>query len=103
VIVTTGGRRQTPQSFENDVIKAIRRLRPGDVASYGEIAEEAGYPRAARAVGAVLSRSEGLPWWRIVRADGRLVAPHQKEQGRLLRREGISVVNGRIVRPPPTR
>lgn len=87
-------------SFEGAVIAAIRNLEPGEVASYGEIAEEAGFRGAARAVGGVLSRSEGLPWWRVVRADGRLVAPKEREQARLLRREGVEVVGGRVVRAP---
>lgn len=85
-------------SFETAVIRAIRALKPGEVASYGEIAEEAGFPRAARAVGGVLSRSDGLPWWRVVRADGRLVAPKEREQARLLSKEGVSVVGGRVAR-----
>jgi methylated-DNA-protein-cysteine methyltransferase related protein len=83
-------------SFEEAVIATIRRLRPGEVASYGEIAEEAGFKGAARAVGAVLSRSTGLPWWRVVRADGRLVSPKEDEQARLLSQEGVTVVNGRV-------
>jgi methylated-DNA-protein-cysteine methyltransferase-like protein len=83
-------------SFEDAVIAAIRRLRPGEVASYGEIAEEAGFKGAARAVGAVLSRSTGLPWWRVVRADGRLVSPKEDEQARLLSKEGVTVVDGRV-------
>lgn len=74
----------------------MRGLRPGEVASYGEIAEEAGHPGAARAVGNLLSRSEGLPWWRIVRANGRLVSPKEKDQARLLEREGVSVIDGRV-------
>jgi methylated-DNA-protein-cysteine methyltransferase-like protein len=89
-------------TFEDSVIRVIRALGPGDVASYGEIAEEAGFPRAARAVGAVLRRSEGLPWWRIVRADGRLVAPNEREQARLLEKEGVMVVAGRVVGPRAT-
>lgn len=83
--------------FESDVVAVIRGLRRGEVASYGEIAEEAGYPRAARGVGTILARTSGLPWWRVVRSDGRLVAPHQQEQARLLRREGVNVVGGRVV------
>jgi methylated-DNA-protein-cysteine methyltransferase-like protein len=88
-----------PAPFEEAVIRAIRALGPGDVASYGEIAEEAGFPRAARTVGAVLKRSEGLPWWRVVRADGRLVSPKEREQARLLEKEGVTVVAGRVVGP----
>lgn len=84
-------------SFEEDVIRTIRKLRRGEVASYGEIAEEAGHKGAARAVGSVLNRASGLPWWRIVRSDGRLVAPNEREQARLLKREGVEVVNYRVV------
>ncbi len=88
-------------SFEKAVVETIMRLGPGEIASYGEIAEEAGFPRAARAVGAVLSRTEGLPWWRVVRADGRLVSPHQREQSRRLRKEGVSVLRGRVASARP--
>lgn len=88
-------------TFEKAVIETIMRLGPGEIASYGEIAEEAGFPRAARAVGAVLSRTEGLPWWRVVRADGRLVSPHEREQSRRLRKEGVSVLRGRVASARP--
>jgi methylated-DNA-protein-cysteine methyltransferase-like protein len=80
--------------FEERVRAVILRLRAGEVATYGEIAEEAGYPGAARAVGGVLARSEGLPWWRIVTASGRLVPGHEAEQARRLRAEG-AMVGGR--------
>jgi methylated-DNA-protein-cysteine methyltransferase-like protein len=84
-------------SFEDAVIKTIKGLRRGAVASYGEIAQEAGFPGAARAVGNILSRSEGLPWWRVVRADGRLVARHGEEQRARLEKEGVRVVAGKVV------
>ena len=71
-------------------------MRPGEVASYGEIAQEAGFPGAARAVGNILARTEGLPWWRVVRADGRLMAAHVREQHRRLTNEGVRVVDGRV-------
>ena len=89
--------RANDRPFEEEVIRAIKRLRPGQLASYGEIAEEAGFPGAARAVGGVLSRSEGLPWWRVIRADGSLVSPHEKEQARLLKKEGVRIEGGRVV------
>jgi methylated-DNA-protein-cysteine methyltransferase-like protein len=82
--------------FERRVRQVIERLRTGEVATYGEVAEEAGYPRAARAVGNVLARSEGLPWWRVVTASGRLVPGHEAEQARRLRDEGFTVDKGRI-------
>ncbi|MEA2498475.1 MAG: methylated-DNA-protein-cysteine methyltransferase related protein [Actinomycetota bacterium] len=83
--------------FETRVKKVLGRLQPGEIATYGEIAEEAGYPRAARAVGTLLANdSEGLPWWRVVRADGSLAARHRDEQVRLLRSEGVRVVSNRV-------
>ena len=83
-------------SFEDEVVRTIKALRRGEVASYGEIAQEAGFPGAARAVGNILSRSEGLPWWRVVRSDGRLVARHGAEQRSRLEKEGVRVVNGKV-------
>jgi methylated-DNA-protein-cysteine methyltransferase-like protein len=76
--------------FERRVRTVVTGLRPGEVATYGEVAEEAGYPGAARAVGGVMSRSVGLPWWRIVTSTGRLVPGHEAEQRRRLRREGVT-------------
>ena len=72
----------------------IRDLDRGEVATYGEVARRAGYPRAARAVGNVLARTHGLPWWRVIRASGELQAG--EEQARRLRREGIRIQDGRV-------
>src|SRR3712207_4520448 len=83
-------------AFERDVVAVLRNLEPGEVATYGEVAEEAGYAGAARAVGNLLARREGLPWWRVVRADGSLLASHVEEQTRLLHREGVRVRGGRV-------
>ncbi len=82
----------------------IADLVPGEVVSYGEVARRAGRRGAARAVGAFLSEhGSDLPWWRVVRADGR-VAPHKpQEQARRLRAEGIDVVGGRVVDALPPR
>ncbi|HET9259278.1 MAG TPA: MGMT family protein [Acidimicrobiia bacterium] len=84
-------------AFEDDVISVISSLRPGDVLTYGEVAAEAGYPGAARAVGTVLRKSEGLPWWRVVGAGGRIRTPDPARQIRLLTDEGVLVVNSRVV------
>jgi len=72
--------------------EVLRSLRPGDVVTYGEVAEEAGWPGRSRAVGRVLSTSGGaFPWWRVVNAAGRLVPGHEEEQARRLAEEGIAV------------
>jgi methylated-DNA-protein-cysteine methyltransferase-like protein len=83
-------------SFPERVRRIIRDLERGEVVSYSEVARRAGYPRAARAVGNVLARSTGLPWWRVVRADGSLAASSREEQARRLRREGVRVKDGRV-------
>lgn len=74
----------------------------GQVVSYGDLAAQAGYPGAARGVGAVLAGSgpeESLCWWRVVHADGRLVPGHETEQGRLLAEEGVQIRHGRVQMP----
>ncbi len=72
-------------------------LRPGEVVTYGEVAAEAGYPGAARAVGRLLATSDGAhPWWRVVTATGRLVPGHEAEHERRLAAEGVTVVDGRV-------
>jgi methylated-DNA-protein-cysteine methyltransferase related protein len=86
-------------SFAEAVRAVVRDLPRGEVVSYGEVARRAGYPRAARAVGNVLASSIGVPWWRVVRASGELVAGSREEQARRLRREGIAVRAGRLASP----
>jgi methylated-DNA-protein-cysteine methyltransferase-like protein len=82
--------------FERRVVAVIEALRPGEVVTYGEVAEEAGYPRAGRAVGNILATFDGLPWWRVVTSAGRLVRGHERVQTQRLRREGVRVVDGRV-------
>jgi methylated-DNA-protein-cysteine methyltransferase-like protein len=84
--------------FEDAVVAVLRDLQPGEVVTYGEVAAEAGYPGAARAVGNVLRSVDGLPWWRVVNASGRLVPGHEARQAELLRAEGIRVSKGRVAR-----
>jgi methylated-DNA-protein-cysteine methyltransferase-like protein len=84
------------QPFDEAVRRVLRDLRRGEVVSYGEVARRAGYPRAARAVGNMLARHTGLPWWRVVRASGELAAGSREEQERRLRREGVVVRDGAV-------
>ena len=89
-----------PDDFTAAVARVIAATGPGEVVTYGEVATEAGFPGAARAVGAFLARSPGgLPWWRVVTASGRLVPGHEREHARLLRAEGVATRDGRVARP----
>ena len=84
--------------FERAVAGVLDALEPGDLVTYGEVAAEAGYPGAARAVGGVLRRSNGqFPWWRVIAASGKLLTGHEVEQTKRLKREGVTVRDGRIV------
>jgi methylated-DNA-protein-cysteine methyltransferase-like protein len=83
--------------FEEAVVAVISSLEPGDIVTYGEVAAEAGYPGAARAVGTLLSKTEGLPWWRVVGSGGRVRTPVEAGQIRRLADEGVLVVDGRVV------
>jgi len=78
-------------------VAVLQSLGPGDVVTYGEVAAEAGFPGAARAVGRLLATSpEDLPWWRVVTTTGRLVPGHEVEHARRLRAEGIPVTDGTV-------
>jgi alkylated DNA nucleotide flippase Atl1 len=84
--------------FEEAVARVLRALRAGDVVTYGEVADEAGYPGAARAVGRFLADcGGGYPWWRVVTSTGRLVPGHEREHVRRLRDEGVEVAPTRVV------
>ncbi len=87
------------EDFTSAVIRVLEGLEPGEVAAYGEIAAEAGYPGAARAVGNLLRTVPGLPWWRVVNAAGRLAPGSEAQQAERLRAEGVTVVKGRVKTP----
>lgn len=82
--------------FEERVAQVVRGLAAGDVVTYGEVAAEAGYPGAARAVGNALRRLDGLPWWRVVTATGRCAPGLEAEQARRLADEGVEVSGGHV-------
>jgi methylated-DNA-protein-cysteine methyltransferase-like protein len=87
--------------FELAVVAVLDALVPGDVVSYGEVAAEAGYPGAARAVGRFLADpGGGHPWWRVVTSTGRLVPGHEREHARRLRAEGVKVRGHHVVAAP---
>jgi methylated-DNA-protein-cysteine methyltransferase-like protein len=85
----------TDPGFTARVVAVIGAIEPGDVWTYGEVAEAAGRPGAARAVGRVLATvDDDLPWWRVVTASGRLVPGHEQAHARHLRAEGVAVHDG---------
>ena len=85
--------------FRERVEAVVADLQPGDVATYGEIAAQAGSPGAARAVGNVLAGSSALPWWRVISATGRLVPGMETEHAARLASEGVPVEGNRVPGP----
>lgn len=84
-------------AFEEAVLEVIGSLGRGEVVTYGEVADQAGFPGAARAVGTVLRNCEdGVPWWRVVGAGGSIRTPPRVGQADLLREEGVPVVAGKV-------
>jgi methylated-DNA-protein-cysteine methyltransferase-like protein len=78
------------------ILATVDSIPRGRVASYGQVAAEAGLPRRARLVGRVLSElpaRSGLPWHRVVNAQGALSPRGDggsvREQRRRLEREGV--------------
>ncbi len=87
----------TPE-FEDAVIDVISSIPAGQVMSYGEVADEAGFPRAARAVGTLLrTTTQTCPWWRVVGWDRRLRSPDIDRQATLLRTDGVAVIEGKAI------
>jgi O-6-methylguanine DNA methyltransferase len=82
------------------VLLVVRRIPPGRVATYGDVAELAGQPRAARAVGNIMRgcRRADVPCHRVIAAGGRLGGYGGSEalKRSLLVAEGIVVSGSRV-------
>lgn len=82
------------------MLAVVRRIPPGRVATYGEVAALAGRPRAARAVGNIMRgcRRPDVPCHRVIAAGGRLGGYGGSEilKRSLLVAEGIVVSGTRI-------
>lgn len=87
--------------YQRAVAGVVQAIPPGTVMTYGEVAAEAGFPGAARGVGAVLRAVDDLPWWRVVASNGRLVPGHERRHAELLRRDGVRVDGSRVVGSSP--
>lgn len=84
-------------SFAARVQRVVASIPAGVVMTYAEVAAEAGSPGAARAVGHVLAAAgDGLPWWRVVTANGRLVPGLETEHAARLEAEGVTCGRGRV-------
>ena len=60
-------------SFKERVLKIVSKIPKGKTLSYGQVAEIAGSPRAARAVGNIMkeNRNPAVPCHRVIKSNGR--------------------------------
>ena len=88
--------------FRVRVLRAVRRIPVGRVATYGDVAEWAGRPRAWRAVGNILRdcHDAGTPCHRVIGANGALggYGGNLQLKRELLRAEGLEVGPSRVRR-----
>jgi methylated-DNA-protein-cysteine methyltransferase-like protein len=84
--------RAAPEDRESRATRIVERvgaIPEGFVRTFGDID-----PGAPRLVGLVLARHHGIPWHRVVRADGSL--PKGAPQRKLLIQEGVPMCGDRI-------
>jgi methylated-DNA-protein-cysteine methyltransferase-like protein len=96
----------SPFAFDafDAIYAAVMKIPVGRVATYGQIAGEAGLPRRARLVGYALGslpQESDVPWHRVVNARGEIsprgASEGEREQRRLLEAEGVAFTDaGRI-------
>jgi len=82
------------------VVQVISRIPSGSVATYGQVAEMANLNGRARWVGRILSQlpvGTRLPWHRVISSSGRITNPNIEEQRDLLRQEGVTVREDRVL------
>ena len=90
-------------SLKQIILQVAHQIPEGKVATYGQIAELAGIPRAARLAGNALKSlppKSTIPWHRVVNSQGKISLPesnpsHQKQRQRL-KAEGVFMKNSRI-------
>jgi alkylated DNA nucleotide flippase Atl1 len=84
------------EDYVDRVLAAVDQIPPGQVASYGDIAELVGWG-GPRRVGQVMARhGAAVAWWRVVRSDGRAAAHLEQEALATLAAESTPIARGRV-------
>ena len=86
--------------FRARVLNVVKRIPPGRVATYGDVAAAAGNARACRAVGNIMRECNvpGVPCHRVIAAAGKLggYGGNLELKRALLRAEGVRVVGNTV-------
>jgi alkylated DNA nucleotide flippase Atl1 len=85
--------------FASRVLDVVEAIPPGQVMSYGDVAEYLG-EGGPRQVGRVMALwGGGVAWWRVIHADGSLLAGHERAALARYRDEGTPMRPGQDGRP----
>lgn len=85
-----------PLDFAGAVLLVVADIPRGRVMTYGDVAAALS-SHGARAVGRVMAtEGSSVPWWRVVRADGRPPAGHEREALERYRAEGTPLRPGPV-------
>lgn len=68
-----------PEEFVEAVLSCVEEIPPGRVTTYGAIAAAIGLFGPRRVGNVMAQHGGGVPWWRVVRADGSLPPSHLDE------------------------
>lgn len=84
----TSGGLLSDDAFIEAVLSTVEAIPPGKVLAYGDLAELIGLG-GPRSVGKVMSgHGAGVPWWRVIRADGSAAAGLEERARRKWAAEG---------------
>ena len=86
---------------DEDVYDLLRKIPPGKVSTYGDLAKAIGNPSASRVIGSILAKNPNpikVPCHRVVMSDGKLggYAYGTTRKKELLEKEGVFLTNGII-------
>lgn len=88
-------------SFSKKVWQVVCAIPKGQVLSYAEVARQAGFPGAARAVGTRMKQNfdTARPCHRVIRSDGTLGQYNRgaAAKERVLKAEGVVVKKGKVI------
>ncbi|MEU2891841.1 MGMT family protein [Streptomyces albidoflavus] len=84
-------------TWVEEVREAVLTTPAGSVASYGEVGRHIGTgPRQVGRAMSLLGEDTGLPWWRVVHADGTPATCHEGRAPAPPAEEGAPVRLGRV-------
>ena len=97
---------RTKSDLYERIYAVVRKIPKGRVATYGQVAALAGFPKHARSVGYALAalrsdRGPAVPWQRVINAQGRVSLRadpgFEGLQEEMLRQEGVEIaLDGKI-------